>query len=630
MNSLRRQGIYVCVWMLLLGAGIAHAQDWAARHGLTAARYQADFNNFSHRGYRLKSVSGYTVYGQVRYAALWEKAPGPAWAARHGLTAAQYQQAFTSFAKQGYRLTYINGYSVGNQAHYAAIWEKRSGPAWTARHGLTPSAYQQAVSSYAKKGYRLQHVSGYNVGGKVYFAAIWDKSPGAWVARHGLTAAQYQQAFRTFARQGYRLKVVSGYRQGGQDRYAAIWEKSSGPYSSARHGIPGRFYQYVFDNYHYQGYHPIYLEAFTSGSAGKFNGIWENTRMKASDLRLIASKVAAYMSSQSVPGLSLAITRNGRLVYAAGFGMANQSAGEQATPDHLFRIASVSKPFTSVAIMHLVEQKRLNLTDNVFGPGGLLGGKYATPSNNKKINQIVLRQLLQHVAGFTTANGDPMFEHTDYSTDKLINYALANKIVTRTPGNVYEYSNFGYCLLGRIIEQKTGQPYETYVRNSILKPMGITHMVIGANSASQRRPHEVVYYPSNAYNLNVTRFDSHGGWLATPIDLMRFMVRVDGLPSKPDFINPGTYNTMTTKPGIKDAKGKDPNYAFGWVVGSGYQWHNGAMPGTLGLMARAPNGFGYAAVINTRPGGDQYASKLKQMLEQIVAGVSSWPTYDLF
>jgi CubicO group peptidase (beta-lactamase class C family) len=630
MRSFRRQAVYVCVWALLLGAGAAHAQDWAARHGLTAAQYQADFSNFSHKGYRLKCVSGYTIGGQVRYATLWEKTSGPAWTARHGLTAAQYQQAFSAYAKQGYRLTYINGYGVGHQAYYAAIWEKTSGPAWTARHGLTAAQYQQAFTAYAKQGYRLRQISGYNVGGTAYFAAIWDKSSGAWAARHGLTAAQYQQAFSTYTRQGYRLKVVSGYQEGGQDRYAALWEKSSGAYSSARHGIPGKFYQYVFDNYHYQGYHPVYLDAFTSGSSGKLNGIWENTRIKASDLQLISSKVAAYMSAQSIPGLSLAITRNGRLVYAAGFGMADQSAGEQVSPDHLFRIASVSKPFTSVSIMHLVEQNGLHLTDKVFGPGSLLGGKYATPANNPKLNQIVLKQLLEHVAGFTTANGDPMFEHTDYSTDQLINYALANKTVTRAPGSLYEYSNFGFCLLGRIIEQKTGQSYENYVRNNILKPMGITRMVIAANSTNQRKGDEVVYYPSNAYNLNVTRFDSHGGWLATPIDLMRFMVRVDGLPSKPDFLKPGTYTTMTTKAGIKDANGKDPNYAFGWVMGSGYQWHNGAMPGTLGLMARAPNGIGYAAVINTRPGGDQFAGKLKQTLDQIVAGVSAWPAYDLF
>ncbi len=631
MKSFRCSTVYVCLWTLLAGAGTARAQDWAARHGLTAGQYQAAFDDFSHKGYRLKTVSGYTVNGQVRYAALWEKTAGPAWAARHGMTAAQYQQAFNDYAKKGYRLTYVNGYGVGNQAYYAAIWEKTSGPAWAARHGMTAAQYQQAFDDYTKKGYRLRHMSGYNVGGTAYFAAIWDKSSGgAWVARHNLTAAQYQQAFDDYGRQGYRLKVVSGYQEGGQDRYAALWEKSSGPSSSARHGIPGKFYQYVFDNYTYQGYRPVYINAFSSGAAGKFNGIWENTNFKASDLQLIASKVAAYMSTQSIPGLSLAITKDGRLVYAAGFGMADQAAGEEVSPDHLFRIASVSKPFTSVTIMHLVEQNRLHLTDKIFGPGSLLGAKYPTPANNPKINQIILKHLLEHVAGFSTANGDPMFEHTNYSTDQLINYALANKIVTRTPGTVYEYSNFGYCLLGRVIEQKTGQSYENYVRHNVLKPLGITRMVIAANDPNQRKPDEVVYYPSSAYDLNVTRFDSHGGWLATPTDLMRFMVHVDGLPSKPDFLQSGTYTTMTTKAGIKDAQSKDPNYAFGWVEGSGYQWHNGAMTGTIALMVRAPNGFGYAAVVNTRPDGDQFAGLLKQMLDQIVAGVSAWPAYDLF
>ncbi len=618
------------VW-LATSASVANAAVTVARHGLTPAQYQELFTDLAGKGYRLKAVSGYTSNGQERYAALWTKTSGPPWAARHGMSSAQYQAAFSDYGRRGYRLVYVSGYAVNDQPRLAAIWEKASGPAWTARHNLTAAQYQQAFDDLTSKGYRLRHVSGYTVKGQDLYAAIWEKSKGpAWVARHRMTASQYQRAFEQYARQGYRLRVVSGYQTGRTDRYAAIWEKTGGPAYAARHGVADASYQGIFDNFAYQGYDPVYVEAFTSNGRPKFNGIWENTTWKAADLDLITSKVAAYMKTYGAPGLSLAITKDGRLVYAAGFGEADTSTGEEVTPDHLFRIASVSKPITSVAIMRLVEQGKLTLDARVFGPNTILGTKYSTPFNNRRIEQITVRQLLQHVGGFQTPDGDPMFQNTDYTHDELINWALKAKAPNNVPGTVYQYSNFGYSLLGRIIERITAQPYEQWVQKNVLAPAGISRMSIAGNSLDDRKPGEVRYYPSGAYNLNVTRFDAHGGWIATPIDLMRLMVRVDGLPTKPDIISASTYKTMTTKAGIKDAKGNDPGYAFGWVVGSGYQWHNGAMTGTIALMGRAPGGFGYAAVVNTRPSKDTFVGNLKQMLDDIVAGVASWPGYDLF
>ncbi|HYZ75922.1 MAG TPA: serine hydrolase [Gaiellaceae bacterium] len=607
---------------------------WVARHGLTAAQYQTTFTHLVKKGYRLKTVSGYTSGGAVRYAALWVKQGGPAWAARHGLTSSKYQAAFDHYKKTGYRLTHVSGYAVGGAPRFAAIWQKTSGPAWQARHNLTAAQYQQTFEDLKSKGYRLRDVSGYAVNGKDLYAAIWDKSGGpGWVARHGLTAAQYQQAFDDYVKKGYRLELVSGYNVGGTDLYAALWEKSGGPLYAARHGVPGAFYQDVFDNLYYQGYQPVYVNGFASGSSSRLNAIWENTTWKSADLELIGDKVAAYMTTHSIPGLALAITKDGRLVYAGGFGLADKSTGQEASPTQLFRIASVSKPITPVAVMRLLEQGKLTSLDlKVFGPNSILGSQYATPDNNTSIESITVRQLLQHISGFTTKvddMNDPMFQHTDYSTDELINWALKTKAPINSPGSVYEYSNFGYKILGRVIAAKSGQSYEDYVR-SVLASTGVTDMVLAANAAADRKPHEVVYYPSSAYDLNVNRFDAHGGWLASAIDLTRFMVRVDGLGTKPDIVNGTDYTTMTTKSGVLDADGVDPTYAFGWVVGGGYQWHNGCMTGTIALMGRAPSGITYSATVNTRPSTDPCANKLRQALDTIVGGVSAWPAYDLF
>ena len=128
------------------------------------------------QGFRLVTVSGYVTGGAERYAALWEKKAGPAWEARHGLTAAQYQQTFDQLVAQGYRLKYVSGHAFGGQDRYAAIWVKEGGPAWAARHGLTGAQYQQVFDELTKQGYRLVHVSGHGAGNVARYAAIF-RSP---------------------------------------------------------------------------------------------------------------------------------------------------------------------------------------------------------------------------------------------------------------------------------------------------------------------------------------------------------------------------------------------------------------------------------------------------------------------
>lgn len=242
---------YAAIWEKISGP------VFAARHGLSSQQYQQEFDKLTGQGYCLTDVSGYAVGGQAHYAAIWEQTSCPAFVARHGLTAQQYQQEFDKLVgQQGYRLKLVDGYNVGGQNHYAAIWEKSSGPAFVARHGLTSQQYQQEFDQLTGQGYCLTDVSGYAVGGQAHYAAIWErKSCPAFVARHGLTAQQYQQEFDSLVgQQGYRLRLVNGYKIGGQVQYAAIWQKTSGPEFVARHGMTSDGYQQEFDKFVGQGY----------------------------------------------------------------------------------------------------------------------------------------------------------------------------------------------------------------------------------------------------------------------------------------------------------------------------------------------------------------------------------------
>jgi hypothetical protein len=251
------EDLYVACWEKSAGPA------WEARHGLTAADYQSTFNTLVGKGYRLKCVSGYELNGQARYAAIWDQSKGPAWEAHHGLTAAQYQTTFNELLAKGYRLELVSGYGVGGQALYAGIWEQSPGPAWEGSHGLDATTYKNTFDQLQSQGYRLRWVSGYVVNGTDYYAAIWDKSPGGpWQARNRMSASDYVNESDSFAKQGYRPVCVSGYSFGGNDYYAALWEHPSGVPTVSHAGMPSSTYQTVFNQMQAQGYHPYCVAGY--------------------------------------------------------------------------------------------------------------------------------------------------------------------------------------------------------------------------------------------------------------------------------------------------------------------------------------------------------------------------------
>ena len=615
---------------------ITKGASWVARHGLTSAQYQAEFNKWVGLGYRLTYVSGYQQNSQARYAALFEKSSSPAWIARHGMTSAQYQQEFNTHVANGYRLVLVNGYTVQGVNYFAAIWDKGSGGAWIARHNMTSAQYQQEFNTHVANGYRLVHVSGYGSSSERY-AALWRKVSGpAWIARHGLTSAQYQSAFNSYVASGYHLSLVGGYPTSNGTRYVAIFEQGAVLPWQARHGMSSGQYQQTFNELRYQGYRPVVVSGYGTTGAAHFAALWHNDRMKAADLNTIDSYVNGVMSSTSAPAISLAVTKNGRLVFAKAYGLADVAAGSPATTSSLFRIASVSKPLTSTAIMRLVEQRRLNLDARVFGRGALLGTTYGSQPYSARVQRITVRHLLHHTAGgWGNSANDPMFLDPSLTQEQIIDTTLDNRPLDNEPGTAYAYSNLGYCLLGRIIEAVTGQSYTSWVQQAVLTPAGISAMQIAGNTLAQRKPNEVVYY-GNAYGMNVTRMDAHGGWIASPIDLLRYAVRVDGFSPPSDVLTLGSEATTRT------GSGPNPNYGLGWVQSTHnntdppcsassvspcrIEWHNGSLPGTTSILVRTSGDFTWSAVTNTRDN----SPNIDAMMWNIVNGVTSWPTYDLF
>jgi CubicO group peptidase (beta-lactamase class C family) len=224
----------------------------------------------------------------------------------------------------------------------------------------------------------------------------------------------------------------------------------------------------------------------------------------------LAHLAADLMDWYEAPGLSVAIAAKGEPVYVEAFGFADKERQETLTTQHRFRIASVTKPITSAGILLLMQSGRLRLADHVFGPNSILGDEYKTPPDRQEIEKITVEHLLTHTSGgWSNNHDDPMFKNKQMNHRELINWTLENEPLTAEPGYHYAYSNFGYCLLGRIIERTTNQKYEQYIRDALLTPSAVPDMQIAGNTLEERAANEVKYYSRVAgqdpYDLNIAR-----------------------------------------------------------------------------------------------------------------------------
>ena len=355
--------------------------------------------------------------------------------------------------------------------------------------------------------------------------------------------------------------------------------------------------------------------------------------VRQSEATQITRLVEDFRQEFGLPGVSLAMSYQGKLKLVACVGYANQEAGLSVTPSHLFRWASVSKPITSVAVLRLMEQGKISLSDVVFGEHAPLRRFSADLGEGEqaiRLRRVTVRNLLEHqCGGWSNRSGEtPMFapEALGLSHDDLIRWTLRHRPLRHEPGSKYVYSNFGYCLLGRVIEAVTGLSYRDAVQELVWKPVGVRSAWIGHRQREQRRPQEVLYYDRhNPYgpNMDVARMDAHGGWIATPTALLRFVRRVDGFSFPADILQPQTVAVMT-----QPSRG---DYALGWRVNASRNWwHTGSFNGTSSIVARIHDGHAWAAVANSRSPADGYAAALDQLPWQVKKVVGQWGSHDLF
>jgi len=540
------------------------------------------------------------------------------------------------------RVLDLEVYQVNGRTRFAAVLVPNTGSgavSWWWYYGLTFDGIGQRLSQHNA---RLIDLDTYVVNGQRRYAAVMVSNTGA-LARGWWYYINVTADFIATKLSENRARLLDVERLG-SDRFMAIMVREN-DLNSGRdvvlyqnssqfavldrdddtatrvwwyHGVSSAEIQTIWRRHWGR---IIDVESVGTGRSRTFsvllldNGI-RTTGQYVASLASFDTRMIDLVKQWSVPGAALAVVKGGRLVLARGYGLGDLEQGTAAEPDDLFRIASVSKPVTRSAIFRLRNEGKLALTDKAFDHLASLKPNQLADS---RINDITIQHLLDHTGGWDIdkLGFDPMFYSDQVasalgtsrpsSCSNVIRYMLGNHALNYTPGMTYAYSNFGYCILGRIVETVSGQTYENYVRQMILNPTGITGMRIGRTLLSGRFPGEVKYYdrplaslassvfPSGPNSVpwpyggfHLEAMDAHGGWIASAVDLARYALNATPTP-----------------------------YSGNWAF-------EGSLPGTRSRVVRSGDLI-MAAVFNTRPIED-----IDQALNQASAAVNAWPGHDLF
>ena len=326
--------------------------------------------------------------------------------------------------------------------------------------------------------------------------------------------------------------------------------------------------------------------------------------------------IESYLRQNHIQGASLAIVKNDSLVYAKGYGRSDDET--EMTPRNILRLASVSKLITAVGIMVLEEQGKLSLDDHVFGEGGILS-RFNSYIKDKNYHSITVEHLLRHQGGFTVYSGDPMFSTRDIILQNHLSEApghdtlmqcLLKKRLSFAPGTSEAYSNFGFLILSMIIEEVTGEPYEKWMQDNVLRPAGCHDFHIAANWYSKKYPNETRYYMQandplvqcydnsgrmveRCYGGNdIQALSGAGAWVASAPELARFVASIDGRPQVPDIISETSVEKMT--------RFIDKNtFSLGWNDTEDEWSRTGSFSGTSALIKYYPDGECWVMISNT-------------------------------
>lgn len=286
-----------------------------------------------------------------------------------------------------------------------------------------------------------------------------------------------------------------------------------------------------------------------------------------------------------VPGASIAVAVDGRVVWSEGFGYADLATKRPVTTETRFRIASISKPLTSVGLMRLVERGQLDLDAPIQ--------TYVPTFPVPKEGTITTRLAAGHLAGIRHYKGRETRSNHAYPNVTAGLEIFAHDPLLSSPGARFHYSSYGWDLISAAMEGASHREFLDYMQREVFDPLHLTHT--GPNRAGVEDPALTHFYDHSlsgryvpAPDIDVSYKWAGGGFVSTPEDLVRF----GSVLLRPGFLKPESLSALFTSQ--KTRAGKPTNYGIGWFIGRAGKsgptyFHTGGIIGSTTILLIRPH-----------------------------------------
>lgn len=325
-----------------------------------------------------------------------------------------------------------------------------------------------------------------------------------------------------------------------------------------------------------------------------------------------ASKIDKLMQYSYENGIfngAILVSQNGKTIYKNALGYADKDNDRKLNESSVFYLASVSKQFTTMAIMILKEQKKLSYDDKL--------SKYF-PEFPDYANAVTIKHLMNHTSGIADHFGLGIYKKGLTNSD-VVEVLVKQKELDFPPGDKFSYSNGGYVLLSLIVEKVSSMPFHEFMETNIFKPLGMNNTLVYDESAPKIENRAVGYNQAGALDDNEIFTTGDGGMYSTLVDLHLW----DQALYSEKLISKATLEEAFTSATLNN--GESTNYGYGWGVsekdGRKVVQHSGSLSGYRTFLKRnIYNNSGY--IILTNHGDASNNSAIMRALDEILEGES--------
>jgi CubicO group peptidase (beta-lactamase class C family) len=321
--------------------------------------------------------------------------------------------------------------------------------------------------------------------------------------------------------------------------------------------------------------------------------------------------VASELPASGAPGLAYAVVTGGEVADVRGHDVVERGTDTAVTADTPFVIGSISKSFTALAVMQLVEAGRVDLDTGI--------AEYLDEFAGQPAGDATIRQLLSHTSGYSTMHGNSTDPDVEGGADELARRVegLAATAPAHAAGERWDYSNANYLILGRLVEVVSGKSFQDYVTTDILEPVGMTHSFV-----SDGEPHEGVAVGHTPWFGTKRPVEESplgpgmapaGGIVASAGDMALYLQMM--MNGEDDVVTADSKALM-----MRPAGAVSPAYGLGWNVdvAGGTVWHDGTVPGVETLASMVPDEQS-AAVVLVNAGSGMGLGETVELRNGIVA-----------